>query len=198
MIGAISDALISRASARISETAPGRTPIAAARPPLVLPGFASPRSIILTSSMASSFPNFRNDSNSDYPKSSLTLISEYQKLNASFRGARQRRSGIRDDHARGDSGFASSTRPGMTRTHAPAMQESEKHRMQSTSWTPEHSSALQEYLAKGMSYSEIAEAINAKFNTAYTRHAAIGRARRLGLLGAARPGDSSRLAPEAR
>ena len=70
--------------------------------------------------------------------------------------------------------------------------------MQSTSWTPEHSSALQEYLAKGMSYSEIAEAINAKFNTAYTRHAAIGRARRLGLLGAARPGDSSRLAPKAR
>jgi hypothetical protein len=30
--------------------------------------------------MAPSFPNFRNDSNSDYPKSSLTLISEYQKL----------------------------------------------------------------------------------------------------------------------
>src|ERR1700730_2639833 len=29
-----------------------------------------------------SFPNFRNDSNSDYPKSSLTLISEYQKLMA--------------------------------------------------------------------------------------------------------------------
>src|SRR3954471_12602752 len=80
MIGAISDALISRASARISETAPGRTPIAAARPPLVLPGFASPRSIILMSSMALSFPNFRNDSNSDYPKSSLTLISEYQKF----------------------------------------------------------------------------------------------------------------------
>src|ERR1700723_4140514 len=80
MIGAISDALINRASARISETAPGRTPIAAARPPLVLPGFSNPRSIILISSMALSFPNFRNDSNSDYPKSSLTLISEYQKL----------------------------------------------------------------------------------------------------------------------
>src|ERR1039458_1904155 len=63
----------------------------------------------------------------------------------------------RDDQARGDSGFASSTRPGMTRTHAPAMQESEKHRMQSTSWTPEHSSALQEYLAKGMSYSRSEE-----------------------------------------
>jgi GcrA cell cycle regulator len=69
--------------------------------------------------------------------------------------------------------------------------------MQSTNWTPEHSSALQEYLAKGMSYSEAAKAINAKFSTAYTRLAAIGRARRLGLLAAARPGDSSRLAPKA-
>ena len=59
MIGWISDALISRASARISDTAPGRTPIAAARPPLVLPGFASPRSIILTSSMAAILSEFR-------------------------------------------------------------------------------------------------------------------------------------------
>ena len=79
-MGVISDALIRRSPDRISDTAPGRTPIAVARPPLVLPGFASPRSIILISSMASSFPNFRNDSNSDYPKSSLTCISEYQKL----------------------------------------------------------------------------------------------------------------------
>ena len=69
--------------------------------------------------------------------------------------------------------------------------------MQSTGWTPEHSSALREHLAKGMSYSEAAEAINAKFNTNYTRHAAIGRARRLGLLAAARPGDSPRLTPKA-
>jgi hypothetical protein len=51
MIGVISDALIRRISANISETAPGRTPIAVARPPLVLPGFSSPRSIILISSM---------------------------------------------------------------------------------------------------------------------------------------------------
>src|ERR1700721_232206 len=127
MIGASSDALINRASARISETAPGRTPIAAARPPVVLPGFARPRSIILISSMALSFPNFRNDSNSDYPKSSLTLISEYQKLYESFRRARPGQSGIQIDHARGDSGFAYS-RPGMTPAHAPATQESEKHR----------------------------------------------------------------------
>jgi GcrA cell cycle regulator len=85
----------------------------------------------------------------------------------------------------------------MTSTHALATQESEKHRMQSTNWAPEHCEALRENLAKGMSYSEIAEAINAKFNTAYTRHAAIGRARRLGLVSAARPGESSRLPPKA-
>jgi GcrA cell cycle regulator len=77
----------------------------------------------------------------------------------------------------------------MTQTHAPAMRESEKHRMQSTNWAPEHCEALRENLAKGMSYSEIAEAINAKFNTAYTRNAALSRARRMGLAGADRPGN---------
>src|ERR1700709_1768048 len=92
MMGWISEALIRRMSARISETAPGRTPIAIARPPLVLPGFSSPRSIILISSMAPSFPNFRNDSNSDYQKSSLTFISEYQKLR--MRRTRQEEGGI--------------------------------------------------------------------------------------------------------
>ena len=80
MMGVISDALIRRSPDRISDTAPGRTPIAVARPPLVLPGFSSPRSIILISSMAASFPSFRSDSNSDYPNQALTLISEYQKL----------------------------------------------------------------------------------------------------------------------
>src|ERR1700687_5321925 len=51
--------------------------------------------------------------------------------------------------------------------------------MQST-WEAEHSQALREYLAKGMSYSEIADALNARFGTAYSRSAAIGRAKRLG------------------
>jgi GcrA cell cycle regulator len=55
--------------------------------------------------------------------------------------------------------------------------------MQSINWAPEHSAALREYLAKGMSYSEIANAINAKFKTAYSRNAAIGRAKRMGLAG---------------
>ena len=61
--------------------------------------------------------------------------------------------------------------------------------MQSTDWAPEHSEALREYLAKGMSYSEIADAINAKFKTAYSRNAAIGRATRMGLGGPDRRKD---------
>lgn len=62
--------------------------------------------------------------------------------------------------------------------------------MQSTGWAPEHCDALREYLAKGMSFSQTAAAINAKFNTAYSRNAAIGRARRLGLSSPNRPTDS--------
>ena len=52
-------------------------------------------------------------------------------------------------------------------------------------WAPEHSDALREYFAKRMSYSEIAQAINAKFGTAYSRNAALGRAKRMGLTGPA-------------
>lgn len=50
-------------------------------------------------------------------------------------------------------------------------------------WAPEHSEALRDYFAKRMSYSEIADAINAKFGTAYSRNAALGRAKRMGLTG---------------
>ena len=60
-----------------------------------------------------------------------------------------------------------------------------------------HSQALREYLAKGMSYSEIADAINAKFGTAYSRSAAIGRARRMGLAGPDRPPRQPRAGAEA-
>jgi len=59
--------------------------------------------------------------------------------------------------------------------------------MQADNWGPEHCDALREYRAKGMSYSQIAVAINAKFGTAYSRNATIGRARRMGLAGPARP-----------
>jgi GcrA cell cycle regulator len=59
--------------------------------------------------------------------------------------------------------------------------------MQSMSWAREHCDALRDYHAKGMSFAEIAEAINAKFKTAYSRNAAIGRARRMGLADPNRP-----------
>jgi GcrA cell cycle regulator len=64
--------------------------------------------------------------------------------------------------------------------------------MQSTNWADEHSAALREHLGKGMSYSEIAAAINTKFNTAYSRNAAIGRAKRMGLAGPDRPDGRDR------
>src|ERR1700709_1705060 len=79
MMSAISEALIRRSPDRISETAPGRTPIAAASPPLVLPGFCSPRSISPTSSMATALLECHQCYNSEYQKSSLTSASEYQK-----------------------------------------------------------------------------------------------------------------------
>jgi GcrA cell cycle regulator len=53
--------------------------------------------------------------------------------------------------------------------------------MQPNNWLPEHSDALREFLLRGMSYSEIAAAINAKFGTSYTRNATIGRSKRMGL-----------------
>jgi GcrA cell cycle regulator len=61
--------------------------------------------------------------------------------------------------------------------------------MEPSNWAPEHSDALREYLALGMTYSEIARAINAKFNTHYTRNAALSRAWRIGLVSTQRPAD---------
>jgi GcrA cell cycle regulator len=55
--------------------------------------------------------------------------------------------------------------------------------MQSTDWPSEHSESLREYHAKGMSYLQIAKAINANFNTRYSRNAVLGRSKRLGLGG---------------
>lgn len=69
--------------------------------------------------------------------------------------------------------------------------------MEMTNWLPEHSAALQNLRARGLSYSEIADAINAAFNTAYTRNAALSRAQRMGLAGLDRPEPSlpGRLGP---
>jgi GcrA cell cycle regulator len=69
-------------------------------------------------------------------------------------------------------------------------------------WTPQHCDALREYLARGMSFSKIADAINMKFQTAYSRSATIGRARRMGLAEPSRhadlPSNRPTLPPEAK
>ena len=48
-------------------------------------------------------------------------------------------------------------------------------------WEEAHCAALRDFLEKGMSFAEIACALNEWFGTAYSRNAAIGRARRMGL-----------------
>ncbi|MBR1088605.1 hypothetical protein JQ621_14130 [Bradyrhizobium manausense] len=53
--------------------------------------------------------------------------------------------------------------------------------MEPGQWSSEQSDALCEYFFKGMSYAEIGRQINARFGTAYTRNAVVGRAKRLGL-----------------
>lgn len=53
--------------------------------------------------------------------------------------------------------------------------------MQLFIWAPEHSDALRDCLSRGMSYGQAAGAINARFGTEFTRNAAVGRAKRLGL-----------------
>jgi GcrA cell cycle regulator len=53
--------------------------------------------------------------------------------------------------------------------------------MEPSNWASAHSDALRKYFAMGMSFAEIARAINKEFKTHYSRCAAIGRARRLGL-----------------
>ena len=67
--------------------------------------------------------------------------------------------------------------------------------MQSFSWTPEHSEALREQIVRGRSYGEAVDAINAKFGTAYTRAAALGRGKRMGLVTPPRPDNPSMLVP---
>jgi GcrA cell cycle regulator len=67
-----------------------------------------------------------------------------------------------------------------------------------SNWAEQHSQALREYLQKGMTYSEAARAINERFNTSYSRNAAIGRAKRMGISGAGqpdRPGSAKRPRP---
>jgi GcrA cell cycle regulator len=64
-------------------------------------------------------------------------------------------------------------------------------------WAPAHCDALRKLLASSLSYSEIAAALNAIFQTTYSRSATIGRAKRMGLAGA-RPTDRPEPSSEAR
>jgi GcrA cell cycle regulator len=59
--------------------------------------------------------------------------------------------------------------------------ENKDKKVEQTNWAPEHSELLRELVARGLSYAEIANAINAKFRTCYSRNAAIGRAKRMGI-----------------
>jgi len=60
-----------------------------------------------------------------------------------------------------------------------------------SNWAPAHSNALCEYFAMGMSFAAIAEAINAKFKTSYSRNAVLGRATRMALAGASQWQDGA-------
>ena len=60
-------------------------------------------------------------------------------------------------------------------------------------WTPAHCAALREFVTAGMSYRDAAEALNARFGTAYSRSAALGRARRMGLAEIERPKPPQRM-----
>jgi GcrA cell cycle regulator len=67
--------------------------------------------------------------------------------------------------------------------------------MEPTNWASEHSDALRELLAQRLPFSRIAAVINKRFNTAYSRNAALGRATRMGLVGPDRPGLSPCVEP---
>jgi len=62
-----------------------------------------------------------------------------------------------------------------------------------TIWTDEQAEALTGHLVLGMSMAEIAEAINEKFNTSYSRNAACGKAFRLGLKSPGKPKPQPKL-----
>jgi GcrA cell cycle regulator len=73
--------------------------------------------------------------------------------------------------------------------------------MQANDWAPEHCKALQDCLALGMSFAETAREINARFGTAYSRNAAIGRSKRMKLtapkrLSKPRPPKPPKLRPQ--
>ena len=82
MIGAISDALIRRMPGQDLGNRAGANAHRRRQPALGLARLLQPPFDQPDVQHGQTFPNFRNDSSSDYPKSSLTFISEYQKLTA--------------------------------------------------------------------------------------------------------------------
>ena len=59
-------------------------------------------------------------------------------------------------------------------------------------WEEAHSRSLREFVEKGMSFAQAAKALNQRFGTAYSRNAAIGRARRMGLSGTTKAAGDAR------
>ncbi len=57
-------------------------------------------------------------------------------------------------------------------------------------WEEAHSLGLREFIETGMSFAQAAKALNERFGTAYSRSAAIGRARRMGFSGPKQPGEA--------
>ncbi len=189
MIGSISEALIRRMPDRISETAPGRTPIAVARPPLDLPVFSSPRSIILTSSMASSFPvpKFRNFGIIQFRLSEIKL--DFYFGISEIRATRQQPS--------------PSSRAG-TRRARPAWIASAALRLAMTQSLGEESGCnqtgrrnIQRRCAntspRACPFRRSPRRSTRNSTTDYSRNATIGRARRMGLAGTDRPNDAAKV-----
>lgn len=59
--------------------------------------------------------------------------------------------------------------------------EAESRQLEPGNWPPSHCEALKEFVTGGMSYRDAASALNARFGTFYSRSAALGRGRRMGL-----------------
>lgn len=60
-------------------------------------------------------------------------------------------------------------------------------------WLPEHSEFLEKRYEAGDSYSDIAAALLEKFDIVLSRNACIGRAHRMGLKSASKPGESRKV-----
>jgi GcrA cell cycle regulator len=58
-------------------------------------------------------------------------------------------------------------------------QKAGTRQVEQSEWLPSHCEALKQFVAKGMSYRDAAEVLNARFGTAYTRKSVLGQAWRM-------------------